>query len=159
MKLMKNKSGIWIGILTVFAAVLANAADDANKTLLAGYENVRAALAADDLGAAKKAGNELKKKALEVKNETLAKQVNELFTSDSLEKARNHFKTISETAIKLADGKSEYILMTCPMANADWIQTNKKIENPYMGKKMLSCGMEKQGAGSEDKSKTSCCPK
>ncbi|MEP6647547.1 MAG: hypothetical protein ABJC12_10710, partial [Saprospiraceae bacterium] len=32
----------------------------------------------------------------------------------------------------------------CPMADAYWISDNKKIENPYYGKKMLTCGSVKE---------------
>jgi hypothetical protein len=31
------------------------------------------------------------------------------------------------------------------MVKADWLQTSKtKVENPYMGKKMLTCGQLKK---------------
>ena len=29
----------------------------------------------------------------------------------------------------------------CSMAKASWLQTDKKIRNPYYGKKMLTCGL------------------
>ncbi len=39
--------------------------------------------------------------------------------------------------------KGQYIF-ECPMAQGDnkWVQTNAKISNPYMEKKMLECGGE-----------------
>lgn len=40
---------------------------------------------------------------------------------------------------KLAEGRH---LFECPMADGfqKWVQTNDKISNPYMGKRMLACG-------------------
>ena len=43
-------------------------------------------------------------------------------------------------AEKLAAGQSGYYVMHCPMKKADWVQTSSKVENPYGGKEMLSCG-------------------
>jgi hypothetical protein len=47
---------------------------------------------------------------------------------------------ISDEAIKLTQGQPGLFVMTCPMARADWVQTDKKVRNPYMGKVMLECG-------------------
>lgn len=145
--------------LTFLGAFSIKAADkNSNTALLANYEKVRAALANDDFETAKKEGGELEKKAIEAKNELIGKYAKEFTKSESLDKARDHFKAISQEAIKLTSGKSEYIVMTCPMANADWIQTNQKVENPYMGKKMLGCGSPKPGKQSSAKtsSETTC---
>jgi hypothetical protein len=61
--------------------------------------------------------------------------------SDSLEKAREHFKAISEECIKMMKGVEGQYVFTCPMAKADWLQTDsKQVSNPYMGKKMPTCG-------------------
>jgi hypothetical protein len=160
-----KKSSLALGLALTFGcffltfeAFSARAADDVQtKALLSSYENVRAALAQDDLSAAQKAASELSKKASEAKNEAITKHANELAKSDSLDKAREHFKGISTEAIKMVIGKKGYFVMTCPMANADWIQINKKVENPYMGKKMLGCGQIKPGQQSSTSSSSAAC--
>jgi hypothetical protein len=114
-----------------------------SKAVLQSYEAVRVALAKDDLAAAQKASVDLSKKAQEIKNDVLAQNATDLSKSDKIELAREHFKVISTEAIKLVDAKSGLYIMTCPMANADWIQTKKEVENPYYGKSMLNCGMIK----------------
>jgi hypothetical protein len=145
---MKTKIQLLITVFTlIFGVSLIKAADEeANKAVLTSYESIRVALASDDLNAAQKAATDLSKKASDAKNETIAKHAGELAKSDSLDKAREHFKGISAEVIKLVSGKKGYFVMTCPMvANADWVQINEKVENPYMGKKMLGCGQLKPG--------------
>lgn len=101
---------------------------DQNKQFLAAYDKVHRALVADDLAGAKKAAAELSTSGAE-----LAK-------SNSLDEARAAFSKLSEQAEKLAAGQSGYYVMHCPMKNKDWVQTSEKIENPYGGKEMLTCG-------------------
>jgi hypothetical protein len=127
-------------ILAILSAVLLPfAATDAadlsadDKTFLSGYEKVRAALAADDLAAAKNAGGELGEEGA-----ALAK-------SDKIEAARSEFAKLSERAIQLGRGQSGYYVANCPMIkNANWLQTSTKISNPYAGKSMLECGVIKK---------------
>ena len=101
---------------------------DQNKQFLAAYDKVHRALIADDLPGAKKAATELGTVGAE-----LAK-------SSSLDEARAAFSKLSEQAEKLAAGQSGYYVMHCPMKKKDWVQTSEKVENPYGGKEMLSCG-------------------
>ena len=124
----------------VFSAT-ASAADA--KATLAAYEDVSKALVADDLAAAQKAAGDLASKA--EADSALAKQATALQKSSSLESARDHFKAVSEEAIKLAEGKDGYHVMTCPMVkNGEWLQTSETVANPYMGKKMPRCGAMKK---------------
>ena len=119
-------------------------ADDAKETLTA-YESVSKALLADDLAAAQAAAGNLASAA--DADSALAKHATALQKSTSLESARDHFKAVSDEAIKLAEGKDGYHVMTCPMVEGgDWLQTSEKVANPYMGKKMPACGMKKKDA-------------
>jgi hypothetical protein len=115
-------------------------AADAGRDVLAAYEPVRAALAGDDLKQAKASALELSKKAGAAKMDVIAKASDELAKSDSIEKAREQFKTISNEAVKIAKDKKGYFILTCSMAKGDWVQTSTKVENPYYGKQMLACG-------------------
>src|SRR5207244_12538212 len=84
-------------------------------------------------------GNDMKTRSPEVPTqaETLAK-------AKDLKAARTADKPLSASLIKyLADnkaGKGVYHEAYCPMVKASWLQTDKAIKNPYMGKAMLSSG-------------------
>ncbi|MDQ6765917.1 MAG: hypothetical protein M3Z22_07455 [Verrucomicrobiota bacterium] len=104
---------------------------EGDKKFLAQYEQVRAALAADDLALTQKAAAEMGEEGA-----ALAK-------CEALTTARTEFAKLSERAIKLAHGESGYYVMNCPMLKKDWVQTNQKISNPYAGRAMLTCGMIK----------------
>jgi len=74
----------------------------------------------------------------------VAKQAETLAKSKDLKSAREAFKPLSTSLIKyLADnkaGQGTYHEAYCPMVKASWLQTEKNIANPYMGKAMLTCG-------------------
>ncbi|MBI4028319.1 MAG: DUF3347 domain-containing protein [Verrucomicrobia bacterium] len=132
------------------SACLGMAHDDAGaKDLVTAYAPLRDALANDDLDAAKQAARQL----ADDKNESIAGHAKHLIQSDTLDDARTQFKAISEEVIKHAGKKPGNFVMTCSMAKADWLQTNKDVQNPYMGKKMLKCGEIKSVSG---KSKSHC---
>jgi hypothetical protein len=111
-------------------ALLSQAANlsDQDKQFLAGYDKVHHALVAG----AKKASPEL------------GAAGDQLSKSKSLADARSAFSKLSGQAEKLAAGQSGYYVMHCPMKNADWVQTSAKVENPYGGKEMLTCGEVKK---------------
>jgi len=150
-------------ILGIFAfiagAVLfaANVPAEEDSAVLDAYLKVSQALAADDLPGAKSAATDLASKAKASGHETLASHASELAKSDSIDKARDHFKMASGEVVKLAEGKSGYYVMTCPMAKADWVQSTPKVSNPYLGKSMPDCGSVKE---QKKTSSTGCvfCP-
>ncbi len=119
-------SALALAVLTV--PLSAAQLTDHDKQFLAAYDKVQHALAADDLAEAKTAAAEIGSPGAE-----LAK-------SNSLEEARKAFGTLSDQAEKMAAGQPGYYVMHCPMKKKDWVQTSDKIENPYGGKEMLSCG-------------------
>ena len=115
-----------------------------DNAVLDAYLKVSQALAADDLSAAKTAATDLAGKAKSAGNNTIATHASELAMTDSIDKAREHFKLASAEASKLAEGKSDHYVMTCPMAKADWVQSNPKVSNPYLGKSIPNCGAVKE---------------
>lgn len=145
---MKKTLNIVIAVLVtglMSVPVLAKEASKEEAACLKAYHQVNDALAKDDLAGAKKSASALVEKATAAKNDAIAKHANELAKSDSLESAREHFKPISEECIKMAAGVDGQYVFTCPMAKADWLQTDsKQVSNPYMGKKMLTCGSLKK---------------
>ena len=123
------------------APAFARQANNEEAACLKAYHQVHDALAKDDLAAATKSASDLAEKATAAKCPSTPRHAAELAKSDSLEKAREHFKAISEECIKMMAGVDGQHVFTCPMAKADWLQTDsKKVSNPYMGKKMPTCG-------------------
>ena len=128
--------------------------NDEQKTFLAQYESVRAALATDDLPAAKKAaasittgsksGEQMQATPDQAaKQAAFAETMKKLTAADSLKTARDAFKQLSKRAVHFAEGKPGYYVAHCPMVEnneGDWVQTTKKISNPYLGTEMPTCG-------------------
>lgn len=102
----------------------------AQTKFLANYEGVRAALAADDLEAAKRSAANISE------SQTAA----QLSKAQSLNAARVAFKKLSAEAIQIAKGHEGYYVANCPMAGSDWVQVTTKISNPYLSREMVTCG-------------------
>jgi hypothetical protein len=124
------KAVLGLCLLGVFLAPALAAAElsESDKYFLAGYEQMRAALAADDLERANEAAKALTNSGIEVPR------------SETLERARVTFAKISDVAVKLASGQPGYYIMYCPMLKHQWVQTSTQVGNPYGGKEMVSCG-------------------
>lgn len=122
-----------LAVLSLACTLPLRAADlsENDKQFLAGYEKVRAALAADNLKDAKAAAADLKEDGAA------------LAGTESLILARREFAKLSDHAIELAKGQSGYYVVNCPMMKKDWVQTSKQISNPYAGREMLTCGVIK----------------
>lgn len=88
-------------------------------------------------------GDEMKMLSLDV-----AKKAETLASAKDLKAAREAFKPLSTSLVKyLADnkaGKGIYQEGYCPMVKASWLQKERDIKNPYMGKSMLTCGTLKK---------------
>jgi hypothetical protein len=121
------------------------------KNYLALYEPIRAALAADDLAAAKKASAALaaapQEKAANEKEATrLATNLGatkKLASASSLKDAREQFKILSRKAVHLAEGQSGYNRFVCPHVPEEegkWVQKSATASNPYEGKANPTCG-------------------
>lgn len=107
---------------------------EAEKFLIP-YEQVLKALVQEDLPAAKQAAHALPDNA-----------GNDIENAKDLKAARDAFHKTSETAEKMAAGVPGYHVFYCPMTkgNWTWVQQTTAIANPYMGKDMLTCGVEKK---------------
>lgn len=117
------------------------------QTTLAAYESIRELLAKDQtVGLADRAA-ELERVARGAKLDQVATAAASLKgKAEDIDAARKAFGDVSRAVVellvrdpKLRDGRH---IFHCPMADGyqKWIQTSDKIENPYMGKKMLACG-------------------
>jgi hypothetical protein len=134
-----------------FAHEKGSALTAAHKAYLGHYETLRAALAGDDLAAAKKAAAMIVQTPVDKATSDADAQraatnlaaANKLSSASSLEDARDAFKTLSRKAVHLAEGQSGYYRLVCPHVVNDegkWVQITNKIGNPYHGKAMLTCG-------------------
>lgn len=137
------------------------------KGIVAGYLDMKNALAKDDGKAAAEAGNEMvkafdgfDKKPLNPEQakvfadiQTDAREHAEHIGSNAgnIEHQREHFETLSQEVYELAKatGTGQKLYYTnCPMYNnnkgANWLSETKEIQNPYFGKSMADCGSIKE---------------
>ena len=129
---------------------------EAQRALVA-YEAVRAALASDsfaDVGPAARTLGSATGKARDTAPESwhasldaLASAAPPLAEAADLDAARVAFGEVSRAVVTLlasdpglASGRPVF---TCPMAPGypKWVQTTEAIDNPYMGRRMPTCGM------------------
>ena len=118
------------------------------KSVYDHYLKIERALANDSLkgvdeqaGAIAKAVQNDPMKMLPAK---VAQQADKLAGAADLKAARAAFKPLSASLIKyLADhnAKDAYVQVYCPMAKASWLQADKKVKNPYLGKAESMCGL------------------
>lgn len=75
---------------------------------------------------------------------TLAEQADALGKAKDLASARAAYKTLSDSLLAYLQTQKvpagSYYVAYCPMAKASWIQSQKVVVNPYMGKSMIHCG-------------------
>ena len=116
------------------------------------YENIRLALAGDDLEAAERSAGTLRASFPQL---TISKQAGALEKCDSLESARHIFKEMSQEAVTLVRGVDGYFVGKCPPGNecpikcspcrmsefGPWVQISRDLQNPFMGKKSSRCGL------------------
>jgi Protein of unknown function (DUF3347) len=149
MKIMKTI--LLAAALGLFAGAGARAADNPAltgpvKSVYDHYLKIQTALAGDSLAGVAENAN-----AIATAVQTDAKmlpaevgaQAETLAKAKDLKTARAAFKPLSNSLIKyLADQKAKdaYVQVYCPMANASWLQADKNVNNPYLGKEMPTCG-------------------
>jgi Cu(I)/Ag(I) efflux system membrane fusion protein len=156
MKMLKNLARLLLALAIIAPPVAGFAAEaktdnalmEPVKTVLDHYLAIQKELSKDSMkgvnehaAAIAKAvkGDDMKMLPAEV-----AQQAETLAAAKDIKKAREAFKPLSASLIKyLADhkaGKGVYHEAYCPMAKANWLQTEKEVRNPYYGKSMLDCG-------------------
>jgi Protein of unknown function (DUF3347) len=117
-------------VKSVFGHYLKIQVDLANDSLTGVAEN------ADAISKAVHADANLLPAEVGTQAETLAK-------ASDLKLARAAFKPLSDSLIKYLAGhkaKDAYVQVYCPMAKASWLQADKNVNNPYLGKAMSECG-------------------
>ena len=118
------------------------------KSVYADYLRIQASLAKDSLNGvnenAQAIETSIRGDDMKMLSTAVAKQAEVLAKAKDLKTAREAFKPLSASLIKyLSDHKvpkGTYYEAYCPMVKASWLQSDKAIKNPYMGKEMLGCG-------------------
>lgn len=118
------------------------------KSVLDHYMTIQTELAKDSIKGLDEHANAIAKAIrgdeMKMLSPEIAKQAETLAKAKDMKAARRAFKPLSASLVKyLADhnaGKGTYREGYCPMVKASWLQKEKEVRNPYMGKAMLSCG-------------------
>jgi hypothetical protein len=151
------------GIATALAVVVAifvviyqgpKRLTESDRASMREYEQIRIALARDDLVSAKSAA------AAMIHSGSRTDQFHDsavvITQSDSLAETRSAFARISERALQLVKGNAGFFVVGCAMDRcpvkcspchmqdyADWVQVDANVENPFMGKSSPHCGIIK----------------
>ena len=133
-------------ILMALAAVPALAQSDAAKTF-EHYEAIRAALAGDELKGVDRHATALAPLAEGLGGAEARKAAEGIGTARDIKVARERFGVLSASLLpKFEAAALEGVhLFTCGMVNQSWAQRGQKVQNPYMGKSMLTCGSPYEG--------------
>jgi hypothetical protein len=141
-----------LGIVTKAPAADTPALMPPVKSVYDHYLKIQAQLAQDSLKGVDEHADAIAKAVqgdtMKMLPSSVADQADKLAKAKDLPAAREAFKPLSNSLIKyLADHKTpkgQYYKVYCPMADANWLQAEKKIQNPYLGKAMLDCGEIKE---------------
>jgi hypothetical protein len=118
-----------------------------DRQFLGAYEQVRRALAADQLATARTAAA-----SMAAEPAPMGAAAKRLEASASLESAREEFTTLSTRAVALAARRPGLFVMQCiepcpahclqcPMDRfGKWVQTTPEVANPFMGRAKSGCG-------------------
>lgn len=119
------------------------------KSVFDNYLRIHAALAADSLeGVAQSASavaQSVRNDAAKSLPANVTRQADTLAKASDLKSARKAFKPLSDSLIKYVKANNIAGLHEayCPMAKASWLQADQRLNNPYMGRSMPSCGQFK----------------
>jgi len=117
-------------------------------TVFDNYARIQSALADDSLQDVVTAAQAIEKSVGDDSAATFPKnivqQAGTVAKAASLNDAREAFKSLSQSLIEYRDKNPQvagiYRQVHCPMANADWLQKESTVSNPYFGKAMSRCG-------------------
>ena len=117
-------------------------------TVFDNYGRIQTALAQDSLKDVAKEAQSIAKAVKDDEMTTfsknIAQQAEAVAKATDLHGAREAFKPLSQSLInyvaKTPALAGSYRQVHCSMANADWLQKEATVNNPYLGHEMLHCG-------------------
>ncbi len=143
MKTTPMKTILRCFVLIIIASAMTTPAsahsEKSMKVLMEYYAPIRDALAKDDFEGAKASAEKFSNYA-KANDEKVALKARTMANANSIESLRQSFERVSKYVIGHLKDKPGYHVINCPVAKADWIQTDEVIQNPYLGKKGLTCG-------------------
>ncbi len=164
-KQTNNTDSAQTQMTTTTASIDANNVKPADG-ILAGYINLKNSLAADNGSDAAKNGQEILDAVSKFDNSSLTPEQKKTFlglvgdikensehineNADKIDHQREHFEMLSKDMydlVKSVGTDKTLYLDSCPMydnGKATWLSEIKEIKNPYLGKKMDTCGAIKE---------------
>ena len=146
-----------VAVAALFLAVTGfeatnNSPRPSDVSVLEGYQQIQLALAYDSL---KEIPQNAEALAKTVRNDAdkripadIANHADELAKDKDLKTARDDFKNLSTALISYLEKShingTGYQENYCPMVKANWLQKDNKVNNPYVGKSMSTCGTPKR---------------
>ena len=121
------------------------------------YARIQTALANDSLESVTASAQAIAKAvnddAMTPFSKNLVKQAGAVANAADLQAAREAFKPLSKSLIEYVSKNPSlagtYRQVYCSMANADWLQTDSVVNNPYLGKSMAHCGQFVKSSSNE----------
>jgi hypothetical protein len=106
------------------------------------YEGVRVALSSDSFSDVAAPAKRLVHTADAAGGAKAKQAAEQLAAAKDIEEARTHFGELSTILVPVfqKEGIPGTHAFMCDMKNKPWMQRGEKIENPYYGKSMLTCG-------------------
>jgi hypothetical protein len=139
--------GVVTSLGLVLALGMAVAASESTKAIVASYLQIHAALSADRIEGVKPAAAAIARDAakLGTPGEAIVKAAKAMESAADLKAAREALGPLSDAIIAAAaaDGWKDLPGLKvgyCSMVDRHWIQKDGKVNNPYYGSEMLTCG-------------------
>ena len=138
-----------LALILVCAALVSTTAfaSESTKAILASYLQIHAALSADKTDGVKPAAQAIAVEAARMGagGEAMVNAAKAMESAGSLKAARAALGPLSDAIIAAAAADDWKDLAGvkigfCPMVNKSWIQKDGKVNNPYYGSQMLTCG-------------------
>ena len=117
------------------------------KSVFDDYLKIQSALAKDSIDGVAANASAISKAvrgdSMNMLSPEVASHADILANAKDLAAAREAFKSLSKSLIQYLNANNvthAYVEVYCPMAKANWLQKDDKIDNPYLGASMRSCG-------------------
>jgi hypothetical protein len=134
---------VQVGSLAIMLATAAAA--QSNPQVVAAfeqYEAVRVALSADKLEGVATPAKQLATMVEPIAGAEAKKAASALAAAKTIDDGRKHFGELSIVLVPIfqAEKIPGTTAFMCSMKQQSWVQRGDKVENPYYGKSMLTCG-------------------
>jgi predicted RNA methylase len=144
---MKKSLEGFIPALIALAVVVTLQASDTMKAIVDSYLEIQAQLAADKFDAIKAPARAIADRAAQMgtSGNAIAKAAAGVERAADLSAAREAFGALSDAVIAAARAEEwkdvkDVKIAFCPMVKRSWLQKDEKIQNPYFGTQMSTCG-------------------